>query len=198
MVRGDSLRDLYAKALALLGLGLLGATGALVNYWPVQNNMPGVASALVVPAGVPVPSIAEASVDVTTWSVEPRRPAASLRHLAAASSDVVAADASEVTTLGLAEPSAASATVTSDLPPSLVVAPATTANMPASPLELLPPVITAAGELPDLSPVPTSQNGGNMLTGAARTVGRAGHRTGTAVWGGFVSVASAVGHVFHW
>jgi len=36
-MRGDSVRDLYAKTLALLGLGMLAGTGALVDYWPASN-----------------------------------------------------------------------------------------------------------------------------------------------------------------
>jgi hypothetical protein len=39
-VRGDSVRDLYAKTLALLGLGVLAGTGALVDYWPVGVSTP--------------------------------------------------------------------------------------------------------------------------------------------------------------
>src|SRR5690606_234841 len=39
-VRGDSRRDLYAKTLALCGLGLLAGTGALVDYWPVGMKLP--------------------------------------------------------------------------------------------------------------------------------------------------------------
>jgi hypothetical protein len=39
-VRGDSLRDLYAKTLALVGLGMLAGTGALVDYWPVGTRLP--------------------------------------------------------------------------------------------------------------------------------------------------------------
>jgi hypothetical protein len=39
-VRGDSLRDLYAKTLALLGLALLAGVGALVDYWPVRLSFP--------------------------------------------------------------------------------------------------------------------------------------------------------------
>lgn len=34
-VRGDSRRDLYAKTLALFGLGVLAGAGAVVDYWPV-------------------------------------------------------------------------------------------------------------------------------------------------------------------
>jgi hypothetical protein len=44
-VRGDSLRDLYAKALALLGLGALALVGALVDYWPTRVPFPAVSEA---------------------------------------------------------------------------------------------------------------------------------------------------------
>ena len=43
-MRGDSLRDLYAKTLAVLGLGLLAGAGAVVDYWPVGSSAPAVAS----------------------------------------------------------------------------------------------------------------------------------------------------------
>jgi len=39
-VRGDSRRDLYSKALALCGLGVLAGAGALVDYWPVGIRFP--------------------------------------------------------------------------------------------------------------------------------------------------------------
>jgi hypothetical protein len=42
-MRGDSLRDFYAKALALVGLGTLASVGALVDYWPGQVDIPRVA-----------------------------------------------------------------------------------------------------------------------------------------------------------
>jgi hypothetical protein len=44
-MRGDSLRDLYAKTLALLGLALVGGLGALIDYWPVTHPLPRVATA---------------------------------------------------------------------------------------------------------------------------------------------------------
>jgi hypothetical protein len=43
-VRGDSLRDLYAKTLAVLGLGLLAGAGAVVDYWPVGSSTPAISS----------------------------------------------------------------------------------------------------------------------------------------------------------
>jgi hypothetical protein len=45
-MRGDSIRDLYAKTLALVGLGVLAGTGALVDYWPSGVQLPAVESVL--------------------------------------------------------------------------------------------------------------------------------------------------------
>ena len=42
-MRADSIRDRYAKGMALLGLGLLAGAGALVDYWPARGQMPLVA-----------------------------------------------------------------------------------------------------------------------------------------------------------
>ena len=39
-MRGDSLRDFYAKSLALLGLAALAGIGALVDYWPTDLAVP--------------------------------------------------------------------------------------------------------------------------------------------------------------
>ncbi len=39
-MRADSIRDRYAKGLALFGLGLLAGTGALVDYWPSRDHLP--------------------------------------------------------------------------------------------------------------------------------------------------------------
>jgi hypothetical protein len=49
-MRGDSLRDFYAKTLALLGLALVGALGALVDYWPASQPLPLVMKAIPSPA----------------------------------------------------------------------------------------------------------------------------------------------------
>lgn len=75
-MRGDSLRDLYAKGLALLGLSVLAGVGALVDYWPTRTQMPRVEARQVAPRfasvlpvqtlDVPAPVIVDAP---------PRRPA---------------------------------------------------------------------------------------------------------------------------
>ena len=44
-MRGDSLRDFYAKTIALLGLALVGGLGALIDYWPATHPLPRVATA---------------------------------------------------------------------------------------------------------------------------------------------------------
>jgi hypothetical protein len=58
-MRGDSLRDFYAKTLALIGLALVGALGALVDYWPASHPLPLVAEALPAPAPAGVAARAE-------------------------------------------------------------------------------------------------------------------------------------------
>jgi len=60
-MRGDSLRDLYAKTIAVCGLGLLAGAGALVDYWPTGVVMPVVGPAFATPqlaSALPVPASA--------------------------------------------------------------------------------------------------------------------------------------------
>jgi hypothetical protein len=64
-MRGDSVRDLYAKALALVGLGLLACAGAIVDYWPVPGEPPRVARApRILPPQATIPALARLSVPV--------------------------------------------------------------------------------------------------------------------------------------
>jgi hypothetical protein len=74
-VRGDSLRDLYAKALALLGLAALAAIGAIFDYWPVSNDLPHLVDRglpVVTPRPLPVPAMTA----VATSPARVARPAA--------------------------------------------------------------------------------------------------------------------------
>lgn len=52
-MRGDSIRDLYAKTAALAGLAVLAGIGALVDYWPVGVTPPSVAT-----LALPAPQVA--------------------------------------------------------------------------------------------------------------------------------------------
>jgi hypothetical protein len=59
-MRGDSIRDFYAKTFALLGLGVLAGTGALVDYWPSGVALPAVETGLAAPQAarsLPVPAV---------------------------------------------------------------------------------------------------------------------------------------------
>lgn len=87
-MRGDSLRDLYAKTVALVGLGVLAGTGALVDYWPASRvDLPAAEPVVVVPefAWAPLPAAPVEPVSVTTAvSPVPGRLAAAPAPFAAA------------------------------------------------------------------------------------------------------------------
>ena len=191
-MRGDSLRDLYAKALALLGLGLLGVAGALVDYWPVHGDVPYVASVLTHPAGLAaLTADANASMPVIA-------PPASAPLANAIVVPIPVPD--PVVPLGAPadERPSAPAPHASNVA-SLSVAPASPSALPSYTLDLVPPATSDEPELAPESPaapVNHAQNGENMFTGAAKSIGKASARTGTTIASGFVSAASAIGRMF--
>ncbi|HVQ41041.1 MAG TPA: hypothetical protein VMS54_02505 [Vicinamibacterales bacterium] len=67
-MRGDSLRDFYAKTLAVLGLGLIAGAGAIVDYWPTGIRLPATTS----------PSIAHLTVPPLTQDLNRHVPSPSL------------------------------------------------------------------------------------------------------------------------
>jgi len=93
-VRGDSLRDFYAKTLAVLGLGVLAATGAAVDYWPVGEEWPSVSKVAGIRPDAPppvqqwVPSLPEAPAPQV---IRPKHPPALVTRLTSIPSLVVAA-----------------------------------------------------------------------------------------------------------
>jgi hypothetical protein len=186
-VRGDSLRDLYAKALALLGLGLLGAAGALVDYWPVPSALPAVASARVLPVDSGLPALhATAAPEISLATTEFRSSRAKSRAPAVADEGLAIANTNgNDAVFGVPEGQTESLEPPAALPPSLAVAPALMAAMPVSTLTLFPPVVMAFEATPDdpLSPqpVPPTQSRDNRLTSAAKTGARAVAWTGSAI-----------------
>ena len=83
-MRGDSLRDLYAKTIAVCGLGLLAGAGALVDYWPTGVAMPSVGPAFASPqlaSALPVP---ESALEAPVLDAKAVR-ASSARRMASAS-----------------------------------------------------------------------------------------------------------------
>lgn len=197
-VRGDSLRDLYAKTLALLGLGVLAGAGALVDYWPIGVNVPDAGSALDLPAlARPLPVSDQLSVRIVQQST----PRSSRRSIQA---DREAAPALAYSALpvavasdsGLGAPVGLAAPVTRNAP---LVAPAS--------FEL--PVATVASYEPHLPlaatdnvplPAPTSTTASaesdGFLTGAFKKTGssivKTGMKTGSSIYDAVRVVGGAV------
>ena len=79
-MQGYSVHDSYAKALAVLGLGMLAGVGALVDYWPSMSGLPS-------PANVRVSRPVQMTVSGTPaerGSIAPTPPRATLRTHAVA------------------------------------------------------------------------------------------------------------------
>jgi hypothetical protein len=176
-VRGDSLRDLYAKTLALLGLALLAGVGALVDYWP-SGAFPAVQSSTpMAPRGLPALAALQADARAVVSSppqvlktaaqaVAPRnartktdRPAHSLEPLPV----TVATAPADAELVSLTEP-----------PLSTVVVPvvATRAPAPEVPLPAAPDFALSFGpDPPDAPLVDTSPDGffGNATTAFRKT-----------------------------
>ncbi len=74
-MRGDSLRDLYAKTLALFGLAMLAGVGALVDYWPASGAMPAVASPVLNTLPHKLPAFAALALSATAAPRSIPRPA---------------------------------------------------------------------------------------------------------------------------
>jgi len=186
-VRGDSLRDLYAKTLALLGLGLLAAVGALVDYWPVGVGVPQVAA-----LGLPEPErlASRQAVDLE------------VPLLSAAVVEAVEADALTVAALGVAfgAPEATGRPVQMLQPPltepDAARAAATAVTALALPEPALPPG-------PDFDPAVVYQLGGgepesgllsdavDMVKSTGTTIARGGAITGSSIVGAFRVVSGA-------
>jgi hypothetical protein len=146
-MRGDSLRDFYAKALALMGLALLGLVGAAVEYWPTA-------------AVVPQPA-------VVAWNFDELapRPAPDMPELPVPSEPARRPDVVLVRTADL--PSIAIPAVNPAVNPDDLVRRAF--DPPADPpVADMPPAITVAAAAPDpLVPVPVVPTPNFQLTTVA-------------------------------
>jgi hypothetical protein len=187
--------------MALLGLGLLGAAGALVDYWPVRSALPAVVSALTLPAGLGTPALhATVLPEVSTPARFRSSAAPTVVDADLTIPDAIGANGNDGS-LGFADGHAESTEPVGVLPPSLEVASASMATMPVSTIALMPPVITAfEATLEDpLSPQlePPPQNRGNRLAGAAKTSARAVAWTGTAIGTALAKPFVALGHFLH-
>lgn len=187
-MRGDSLRDLYAKTLALLGLGLLAGVGALVDYWPVGVGTPQIAS---LGFAVPEPLMAGPAADIQI-PVRFAEPARAARPTVLAT--LVVTDRIEQPVgrpLEIAEPTRA-------LPEP---APASAIAIPVAELALAEPALPPG---PDFDPAVIYQLGGNeseesglladavdMMKSTGSTIARGGVITGSSLVGALRVVSGA-------
>ena len=193
-MRGDSLRDLYAKTLALVGLGLLAGVGALVDYWPVGVGVPQVAAVglempdrvAMLPAhdiDIPVLPAAPAARPAAVMALAAlfAEPAPSLRLGSPIALDPVAVPAVVVTTIA-ADP-----------------APTPAPTVPVVAQASVPPLVAG----PDFDPelvfqMASDESDGGFLSGAmdvmrstGSTIARGGVITGTSIVGALRIVSGA-------
>jgi len=184
-VRGDSLRDLYAKTLALLGLGVLAAVGALVDYWPVGVGVPQVAD-----VDMPRPErlVAGLAVDFEVPLVSAAMVEAEVVTVAALAVSMGAPEATGLA-LSLSEP-----------PVPAFEPQASAAAPPVTDLALPEPALPPG---PDFDPAVVYQLGAgdqetgllsdavDMMKSTGTTIARGGAITGSSIVGAFRVVSGA-------
>jgi hypothetical protein len=189
-VRGDSLRDLYAKVLAILGLGMLAGVGALVDYWPVATGTPTlVAGPQFLPA---LPALTPAdSIPVPAAPAMARAE----RAVAVAPAAVPAPESIVAVALTGELPVGEPLTLSAPPPPAVVAVSATEA--PAAQIELpAPPVIevTPAANFPNLATANQPEPG--FFMGALRKTRAGLVKTGAVTGASIMDVFKGVVGVF--
>jgi len=199
-MRGDTLRDFYAKSVALLGLGLLGAVGAAVDYWPSDLAAPAtVALDLRAPSPGALPKRALAS--------EPVRVVTSRASVVVAGAAPAPVSLVQVSSRTVTPPQPESAPAP-DLPPLVPAAFTGAATLVAtevdlSPLDLSRPTFHGTTVAP-LEVVNTRHQNvfaeiGSGIAGGTAKVGSAFaggiQKVGGAVGGAMVTVFKGFGHL---
>jgi hypothetical protein len=202
-MRGDSIRDFYAKTLALLGLGMLAGTGALVDYWPSGTSLPAVQAALAQPGAAWTPPAPDPKrpVPVVVPAISRRAPVA--RVLTVASPD----PAPRLPLLALAdvtEPVVDTAlTLKAPPPPSLAMifsavyeeAPLGEEIPLLDPIRLPEPTATLAMGAPAVELSGGDDHEG-LFTGVVKRTGtsivRTGRKTGASIWDAVRALSGAV------
>jgi hypothetical protein len=198
-VRGDSLRDLYAKTLALLGLGVLAGAGALVDYWPVGVNVPDAGPALDLPAlARPLPVSDRLSVRVLQAADVQR----SSRHVSLTDRELppqevfTSLPVTAASESGVGEPVSLAAPVSRT---AMVMTPASFESVTALNDRYEPHLMLTASETVELqapaSPSNSVESDG-FITGAFKKTGssivRTGVKTGTSIYDAVRVVGGAV------
>jgi len=201
-VRGDSRVDLYAKSLAVLGLGLIAGIGAAVDYWPGDLRLPAVARSSARPLIPAARAFADTPVvvDADLTVIEPR--GAGAGATAAFASDRAAApvgpsraDFSSDVAYAAAPELAITLSHGGDLPSLDLESGLTASSFPAAVLTSadLTPAATTTGDviqvtkglqpLPPMLPVDQSDDG--FFSGMLR-------KTGSSVGNSLASVSSSL------
>jgi len=197
-MRGDSVRDLYAKALALVGLGLLAGAGAIVDYWPVRGDVP-----RVIAAPNRLPSVARLPLATNTGVAAPL--AAPVAQLAMAPMSAVApeivgdASAELFVSMPVATAMPAGQPVALSIPSIAIMIPAPVDVAPASPVDLAELPDTFARERSNASIGPllaaTQPVDDGFFSGALKktrdSILKTGAATGASIADAFRGVANA-------
>ena len=197
-VRGDSLRDLYAKALALFGLAVLAAAGALFDYWPITNEIPAVARLRLQPAGapsVPLPLPSELPPVVALTAERAVRP---IRSLPAPPLPPAVVEEPKPFTGGIVA-SIAPVRMTFGTPASLASIDMPSADAPPLTVTraVAPPDEVVLEVMPLMAPAPGPDDGSavGFVTGALKktgqTIAKTGARTGASIRDALVSFGGA-------
>lgn len=199
-VRGDSVRDLYAKGLALVGLGVLAGVGALVDYWPTGVVVPTVAEAIappdaVDPAGAP-PDAAVAPVLVVAAAASSRPTAGSV-----GTPPVISERPPALPTVPVQSLAFASGAVVLTAPSRRSMPAVALTRDAGAPIELstLAPVVAVAASPRAAVAFYEDEDEGSAIAGAFKRTGssivRAGTKTGSSIVGAVKSFGAVVRRV---
>jgi hypothetical protein len=195
-MRGDSLRDLYAKSMALMGLALLAAVGAVVDYWPARLSVP---HARVIPSFPtdlkPLP-IADAAPLLAALSTPERRSVKTMARVAPATVDDSAAVAArpEATMPVEPVPDPSASAALQEVPTSQIV------TVPVEPVAQVEPELSESRYV--LTTIAPASGGGSpggpsaFLAGAKRlprTILSGGAKAGILVADAVQTAGEAVG-----
>jgi hypothetical protein len=195
-VRGDSRRDLYAKTLALVGLGVLAGAGAVVDYWPVGIRFPGLPSVSAGSVEVPVPLSLPTTdaVELAAAGTSTRAPLVVIEPV-----ETYAEAHGEVPATFAPLPASQSLTFMgdavelSDLPaPALVVASSELTPEMFGEGARLPAPAVAVAAAPEAYRAEAAERGG-FISGAFRRTGSSIARTGAVTGGSVVDAVRIVG-----
>lgn len=200
-MRGDSRRDLYAKTLALLGLGVLAGTGAVVDYWPVGVRHPQGLSAfarvaLDVPTPLDVPAVPVAPVaSATSATVSTSGDQVATRASRREPDPGAMTYASLPTTVGALSVGATVALQPLP-PPVLIVARDDMSSLRSNAaLQLTAPPPTTRADRMTAYAAPADRDGDGFFAGAFKRTGTSIVRTGAKTGTSLVDAVRVVGSV---